>query len=74
MKRRDYYHGVSNAAEAALLQNKKMVEEAKVSVFTFFGVKIPAAYFEENIHRKVAKVEDGSQKRNFVPEIIRHGG
>jgi hypothetical protein len=47
---------------------------ARASAFTFFGVKIPAAHFEENIHRKVAKVEEGSQKRSFVPEIIRHGG
>jgi hypothetical protein len=49
----------------------------RASAFAFFDVKIPAAYFKETIHRKVAKVEEGSQKRSFVPEIIRlirHGG
>jgi hypothetical protein len=46
---------------------------AKATALTFFGVKIPlqAVFFEEKIHRKVAKVKKEREKRGFVPKLIR---
>jgi hypothetical protein len=46
------------------------IEPARASAFTFFGVKIPAAYFKENIHHKVAKVEEGSQNEALYQKLF----
>jgi hypothetical protein len=42
----------------------------RASAFSFFGVKLPAASFEENIHRKVAKVEEGSQNEALYQKLF----